>query len=131
MEMPVKDLVTLYFERTNASQTLWSFYITVIFGLLAFLSSATVKSPRSRIVFLLLVVYCCFAYINWGAIWSATNQRNILAMLIRSQAKDNNDPHLAQIADTLRPPTTTAVTIWHLLGDTLMIFGIVILGLWH
>jgi hypothetical protein len=41
--MEFKELVSFYFERTDATQALWSIYTTVVIGLLAFLSSAKLK----------------------------------------------------------------------------------------
>jgi hypothetical protein len=51
--MDFKDLVSLYFERSNAIQTFWNFYLTVILGLSAFFGSQTIpvepNDPRSSL----------------------------------------------------------------------------------
>ena len=57
--MEFKDLVSLYFERSNAIQTFWNFYLTVIFGLLAFFESQ--KMPVGNRALPTLVFSLAFA----------------------------------------------------------------------
>ena len=92
--MEFKDLVTWYFERTNAMQTLWSIYVTIVLGLLGFLGSAKLKPPRLRILCILLIAFLGFAFVNCSALRSVTRQRETLVNLVRSaQPKERVNPN--------------------------------------
>ncbi len=127
--MNFKDLVTLYFERTNAMQYLWSIYITIVLGLMGFVGTA---KPRLAIIFLMLIAFFGFAYVNCGALRSVTNQRNVVANLIRSENKSDTDPDVRrQISSTLDPPSVLDVTVFHVIGDLLVISAVLFLGFKH
>ena len=125
--MDFRDLVTLYFERTNAMQTLWSIYITIVLGLLGFVGTA---KPRTAIVVAMAIAFCGFAYVNCDALRSVTWQRNVVASLVRAESGkgDNSDARL-RIAGTLDPPSVRGVIAFHVLGDVLVLSAILFLGL--
>lgn len=135
--MDFRDLVTLYFERTNAMQTLWGLYLTIVLGLLGFLGTVKLKPPRLRIISLLLIAFCAFAYVNCDALRSVTSQRNILVTLIRQSSGPVEAQEAIyaknrkQIADSLDPPSVAAVVGFHIAGDALTVFAILLLGLQH
>jgi hypothetical protein len=124
--MELKDLVALYFERTNAMQALWSIYVTIVLGLLGFLGTVKLKQPRLRIITLLLFAFCGFAYVNCDALRSVTRQRHVAADLIRSSQQTDAQK---QISNSLDPPPIAGVVAFHLAGDIITVFAILALGL--
>jgi hypothetical protein len=72
--MEFKDFVSLYFERTNAMQTLWSIYITITLGLLGFLASVRLRTSRIALALFLCSVFAGFAWVNLDALRSVTSQ---------------------------------------------------------
>ena len=129
--MHFNELVTLYFERTNAMQTLWGIYVTIAIGLLGFLAAAKLKAPLLRIILLLTLAFFAFAFVNCQALRSVTRQRNVSANLIRSLKEDASadSETRRRIADTLDPPSVAGVTAFHVSADVLMIFAIWLLGM--
>lgn len=124
--MEFKDLVALYFERTNAMQALWSIYVTIVLGLLGFLGTVKLRQPRLRIILLLLFAFCGFAYVNCDALRSVTRQRHVAADLIRSFKETDAQK---QISHSLDPPRVVSVVAFHLDGDIITVFAILTLGL--
>src|SRR5690349_1825854 len=76
--MTVRDLLAMLFERGNAMQTFWGFYITVSLGLIAFLSGAKL-GPRLRQVALVITAgFIGFAYVNCDGMTGVARQRRFL-----------------------------------------------------
>lgn len=117
--MDFKDLVTLYFERTNAMQTLWTIYITIVLGMLGFLGTARLRANRRLILILLTVAFLGFATVNLGALKSVTKQRQVAANLIRDDKFDDKPDSVvvAKISGTLDPPAVTGLIAFHVTAD--------------
>jgi hypothetical protein len=129
--MEFKDLVALYFERTNAMQTLWSIYITIVLGLLGFLGTVKLATNSFLMPLFLTIAFVGFATVNMSALRSVTTQRNIVANLIHSSQFDGAINSVAQskIAASLDPPSVLGLTLFHLGGDALTLVGIWVLVL--
>jgi len=117
--MEPKDLVSFYFERTNAMQVLWSFGLTVILGLLAFFGSIKPSPRTTRVAAILSLTFVGLAYVNLTGLLSVTRQRIAAAELIRSSHSDTSPGQAAitAIAQTLDPPTTVGVISLHIFAD--------------
>ena len=87
--MSYADLIRLYFERSDALQWLWTLYVIVIGGLLAF--SSLRQRPDLVTAALVTVLYCCFAYKNLGAIGDVTMQRQAVLDSIRQRHERGAD----------------------------------------
>ncbi|CAN5588221.1 hypothetical protein BH10PLA1_BH10PLA1_12630 [soil metagenome] len=79
--MRFADLVLLYFQQSNALQTLWIVYILVIGGLLAV--SALRRDPDFIGGVLATVLFLAFAHKNLGAIQDTSNIRHATLQAIR------------------------------------------------
>jgi hypothetical protein len=116
--MDFKDLVTLYFERTNALQTYWNFYMTIILALLAFFGSMKAINPKKLIAAILSFSFVAFAAVNLSAIIDVTKARHAVQSVIA--AKQFQDHPRQEVYDcisrTIHPPPLFAVVGVHLGG---------------
>lgn len=129
--MDLKDLVTLYFERTNAMEVLWGLYITIVLGLLGFVGAVKLKAPRLRILLLLSIAFSGFCYVNCVALRDVTNQRIVSADMIRQFKVGSQSDHQIQLAisQTLDPTTVSELTWFHVTSDILTVAAIWFVGL--
>src|SRR5437762_2203299 len=79
--MRFADLVLLYFQQSNALQTLWIVYIVVIGGILAV--SALRRDPDFIGGLLATVLFVAFAHKNLGAIQDTANTRHATLHALR------------------------------------------------
>jgi hypothetical protein len=119
MTMDFKDLVSLYFERTNAVQVLWGLYITIALGLLAFLGANPAVLKRVYLVGLLSLGFIGFAVVNADALYDVTKARVAAHDLIANYtAKDPpNQAIVDRIKTIVNPPTPREVVIFHVSVD--------------
>jgi len=124
--MDFKDLVTLYFERSNAMQTYWNFYITIILALLAFFGSMKAVTPKRLIAGILSFCFVVFAGVNLDALIDATNARRAVQSLIVAKqfANPPSSEVVEKISATITPPTLAWVAGVHLGGDAFAHAGI-------
>jgi hypothetical protein len=132
--MTLEQLVTLYFERTNAMDTLWSFYITVVLALLAFFGAYKGQMSFRKQVLLAAAMslgFLGFAWQNLGALTETTITRVASRDLILVSAA--GDPKAEGQIEKLRPgidPTTvSSLRAVHLGSDALVVFWIWALAL--
>ena len=118
--MTLTELLTMYFDRSNAFETLWSFYLTVVLALLAF-SGGGQKTTIEVAVFL-TIAFLVFAAASLKALIVVTRQRCKLQTLIGAAAA--SAPDGKAIAETSDPSTVRAVVDFHLLGDAITMAGI-------
>jgi hypothetical protein len=117
--MDLTQLLPMYFERSNAFETLWSFYLTVVLGLLAF--SGAGKQTTIAVAVFLTIAFIVFAAATLKALTVVTRQRCQLQTLIGAVAKA---PDEMAIATTIDSSKVRRVVAFHLLGDVLAIAGI-------
>lgn len=133
ISMELKDLLTLYFERSNAMQMYWNFYITIILALLAFFGTVKLSSKAKLIALaaVLTVAFGAFASVNLEAVRWVHKQRYDAKALIDKGAFYKNDDLVQetarQLAKHLNTPSLSTVTALHLTGDVLAIAGIWVL----
>ena len=117
--MNLTQLLPMYFERSNAFETLWSFYVTVVLGLLAF--SGGGKQTHIAVAVFLTIAFLVFVAGSLKALIVVTRQRCRLEKLISAAAKEADEKF---IAGTIDSSTVRLVVAFHLLGDVLAIAGI-------
>ena len=114
--MHYSDLVQIYFERSNALQWLWTLYVVIIGGLLAF---ASLRKQRDFLTTLLItVLFSFFAYKNLGGIEDITNHRFAVLAAIKEAAPNESRRHLDP---TLTPPAWPGVRNFHIASSLLTI----------
>jgi hypothetical protein len=101
--MNYADLIRLYFERSIALQWYWTIYVIVVGGLLAF-SSLRQRSDLMT-ASLVTVLFCCFAYKNFGAIGDVTNQRNAVVQVIKDYHSNSAESAQVQQQRAVIEPT--------------------------
>ena len=125
--MKLQELVSLYFERTNAMQTLWSFYITIVLALLAFYASKDI-SPKTGLSVLITLAFIGFAIVNLDALKDVTSTRNKTRELILNYPCEKGDCASEELRHALpkmiTPPSVGSVVVFHLLGDLMVVGGI-------
>jgi hypothetical protein len=120
------DALNLFFERSNAMQTFWNFYISIAVALLAFFGAAT----RSRITTLLMTVaFVGFAVVNYLGMRDVAQQRiDVCKVLAKEKWEDceKGQPLIITqpLAITLHPPTIAGVRTLHWGSDVLVICAI-------
>lgn len=115
--MNLPELVQLYFERSNALQSLWTLYVVIIGGLLAF--SSLRQRPDLLTTILVAGLFLIFAFRNLGGIRDATAQRLAVREAIRQAEAAAPSPQ--GITATLLPPTYAEGRNFHLLTDFLVV----------
>src|SRR5262245_40129983 len=79
MSSEVYSLLELAAKKFDSFQVLWSFYITVVLGFLAYLAAAP-NSSRSEVVRVILVVaFSGFAFVNYHGLKGIRAERAELA----------------------------------------------------
>ena len=124
--MEFKDLVSLYFERANAMQIFWNFYVTIVLGLIVFFGSVKPSRSTTRVAAILSVAFVVFACVNLKAILGVTQQRCVAASLVRSSHSDKatDQAAIAAIAKSLDPPTKGGVERLHISVDLLTLAAV-------
>ena len=113
--MTHNELIQLYFERSNALQSLWTLYVVVIGGLLAF--SSLRKQPDSITTAQVTILFAFFAYKNLDAIHDITLHRFEVLQAIRT----STPPGPGGLLATLLPPAYEGVRTFHVASDLLTI----------
>jgi hypothetical protein len=133
--MSFSELVSLYFERSNAVQTFWNFQVTIILALLAFFGTTTSRNKR-LLAAILSFGYVVFAIVNLIAITQVTRVRGVTKDLINqwSISDDKSDNQtikvIHKIQHTPEPPTVPVVVAMHVTGDVCVLGGIWFLTLY-
>ena len=119
-----KELVSLYFERSNAVQTFWNFQVTIILALLAFFGTTTMTSKKLVLAGVLSFAYLVFACVNVIAVAEVTKVRGVTKGLIDqwsnpgAQVPDMQTHHIVeQIKGIPQPPSVLQVVAMHITGD--------------
>ena len=125
--MNYKELIQLYFERSNALQMYWNLYVVIVGGLLAF--SSLRKQPAAVTTLIVSVLFGLFAYENHDAIQVATGQRLATHEAItKFDSTGATVPSSKQVRDLLEPTLTPTshggVRTTHLTSDILVIIAL-------
>jgi hypothetical protein len=135
--MDFKDVAGHLFERSNAMQSFWSYYIAVSGALLAFFGTSRRSIP---LTILLTVAFIGIAAANLGGMKNVAQQRVALRALLMQARTENADkvfkvplPSEAVVAaylDVPPPPPVNGVIATHLCCDVVIIAAIWVLRLW-
>jgi hypothetical protein len=125
--MDFKDLISLYYERSTALQTFWSFYVTIILGLLAFFGSLKPSRQKRSLAIALSIAFIAFASVNLAGIEEVTAARLAVRDLLVSEQKSH--PILEPLVRTVKPPERWEVAAMHITGDLILLIGIWVLTL--
>lgn len=131
--MEFKDLLGLYFERSNAMQMYWNFYITIVLALMAFFGTVKISSETKYVVGILILAFIAFALVNLGALREVDQQRIDAKALIEQGAfrknPDLNETTVRLLLKDMNPPSLAGVTTLHIISDLFTISAILILVL--
>jgi hypothetical protein len=137
--MDLKDILPILFERSNAMQTYWNFYIVVTLGIMGFFSTARSIANLIIVRLLFTVGFLGFAVVNLEGILWVVAQRQALANEVLKLITPNGP--LASLKDPIAllgweidptrisPPKMHSVAIFHVVGDGLVL-GVIWLVPW-
>ena len=121
--MNYNELIQLYFERATAMQSLWTLYVVIVGGLLAF--SSIRKQPAALTTAIVSILFALFAFKNLDALHDVTAQRFATLQAIKQfdagGAAATNKPVRDLLEPTLTPATYGSVQATHLISDALTI----------
>jgi hypothetical protein len=119
LAMEFKDIVTLYFERSNALQTYWSFYTTMALALLAYFGGMKPSPRKFLIAIVLSLSFISFAVVNLDALKAVTEARILCKKLLCSGKLDHSpSPEVQrQIQQMITPWPFATVVVMHISGD--------------
>jgi hypothetical protein len=117
--MDFKDIVTLYFERSNALQTYWSFYTTMALALLAYFGGMKSSPQKFLIAIVLSLSFISFTVVNLDALRAVTKARIVCRDLIYSDRLANppSQEVQKQIRQMITPWPFEGVAVMHISGD--------------
>jgi hypothetical protein len=124
--MKYHDLIQLYFERSAALQTLWTLYVVILGGLLAF---SSLRQRRDVLTTsLITVLFCIFAFRNLGGIHDVIEHRQAVFQLIKQYPADPAAGDAGQfstqrgiIEPSLLPIDYNGARNFHVIGDVLAV----------
>ena len=112
--MDLNVLLPILFERSNATETFWNFYIVVALGILGFFSSAKPMANLRTVQILFTAGFLGFAFTNLDALLWVFAQRKALANEIMTLIPSGP---LAPLKDNILPPGKTLVVVFHVACD--------------
>ena len=68
--MAEKDARTTLFERGDAMQSFWGFYISIAIGIIALMGSSPCSSRPAAVI---AMAFICFAFVNCSGIYAIAN----------------------------------------------------------
>ena len=135
--MNLAELMPMLFERANAMQSYWGFYITVVGALLAFFGSARRAVPLAT---LFSVVFIAFTFVNADGMLQVAREREaIYGIVTTSQKLESPAPTPANAGELRKyrqelvavsaPPDPAGVLVFHLIADFLVLAALWLLTL--
>lgn len=116
-----KDIVALYFERSNQMQTLWTFYLAVSLVLPTLVGIVRSSARRLVVGAVLSFALAVIAAVNLSASIDATRTRIACRDMLRSGMLEHvpSEEVQQQINAMIHPPSVAAVMGVHIGGDLL------------
>jgi hypothetical protein len=127
--MEYKDLLSVYFERTNAANGLWGFYITVVFGLLAYFGTAARSQQKTLLAVIVSLGFLGFAYVNKAAILETAKARYATANLMSHYRDPANQAAIDDLNKTIHPVSVRGIDYFHIGSDIMVLIGLWMLTL--
>ena len=119
--MNYRDLIQLYFERSNALQAYWTLYVVIVGGLLAF--SSLRKEPAALTTAIVTVLFALFAFENLSAIQTTASQRfATLEAITKTESGPVEVNRLREsLEPTLNPASHGSTSTTHFVSDVLTV----------
>jgi hypothetical protein len=116
-----KDIVALYFERSNQMHTLWTFYLAVCLVLPALVGIVRSSARRLFVGAVLSLALAVIAAVNLSASIDTTRTRIACREMLRGGMLKNvpDEAVRQQINAMIRPPSVPAVMAVQIGGDLL------------
>ena len=116
MELQTKEILSAIFDRVDAVNTYWNFYIVVSLGLLGIMASAKPFTEKVNTKIILTSGFFVFALSNGWAIWDDNNLRHELIELLPDKYES--------LACEARPLPTFLLILFHGTIDLVVILSI-------
>ena len=131
--MEMKDVLELIFNRANATQTFWNFYLIVFGAILGLIGSLKPNNVTPRLKVILMIGFTLFFISNYISLSENWKQRHGLYELARQteEYKKNNkngqnkyDP----ILESTTPPCVEVLMIFHFAADAFVLLILCFVG---
>jgi len=122
-----KDVVAQVLERSNAMQTYWGFYITIVLGLMALFGSQQPSRQLRRLAFLISFGFILFAYVNLRSLVDVAKQRLLFSEVLANPIEykvPTSEEIQKKLVEVLEPPTVDGVISIHVVCDILTLAAI-------
>jgi hypothetical protein len=104
--MDTRAVLGILFERGNAMQTFWGFYIAVAFGLIAFFGSGRRSVSLAT---LMSIVFLSFPVVNCDGMYDIARQRRALFQILDRQ-RCQSEEHRTGDASSVSPVASNEET---------------------
>jgi hypothetical protein len=119
----IKDFLPIIFERSNAAQSLWNFYVVVALGIAGFIASAPKKVVTARIRLLVVAAFAAFVVLNLPALIAVTRERLVLIAAIDAALAKSPLLPMREVIDTSVLPIWGVLAV-HGVADIAVLIGI-------
>jgi len=119
--MEINDVLSLMFERANATQVFWNFYVVITTAILAFLAAMKVHQKPLLLSAVLSLAFVTFAWSNYSGINNVRMQRVSIAKLATSMNKEKS-VNIQGVIDSSIPRSQPLLATFHFVADLLVIF---------
>jgi hypothetical protein len=121
MEGDLKDLLGFLFQRADATQTFWNFYVGAVTAVLALVTAGRAEWLNRWVCLGLTAVFLVFAAGNFRALDSVRSQREQLIDVAR-QVKGYE--RVEKVVMAVRPPSPGTLYVFHGSLDVAVIVAI-------
>ena len=118
--METNDIIAQLFERANATQVFWNFFIVVATAILAFLAAIKITSNPVILCVILTLVFILFAFSNYRGLNNTRIQRVAIVEYALSSIDCENNK-LKAVIESGRPKSENKLLAFHLLVDVIIL----------
>jgi len=119
--MGLHDWLGFYFQRLDALQNYWHFYIIVAIGITGFAAKAITSSAGRWVRWVLIAAFVLFAAGNWIAMERVVDQQHQLRELVLDAAQKSGESSDELTAVVGTSVGSTKLSAYHVATDLLVV----------
>lgn len=130
--MEINEVLGLMSGKFDSFQDLWSLYVTVTIGLLAYVAATYTSSSTLFIRVVLVLAFILFAVVNLDALDKVREQRDGLHKIALShesctESASGRNKQLCDYINTIKPTGQVRLYLFHIMVDLVVIFVLLLL----